>query len=545
MDVAAKVEPDASLAVTERIAFVAEHVDIRRGLIRDIPIMHRDERGRKVWADFKMLSATLDGKPVHFETKRSGFFMEIHLGDDQFLSKGRHEYVIRYAMTKQLIFHDDGDELYWNVTGNNWDFPIEKAVFRVTLPPGAAIFEHDAAMGRAGSAEKSWRRNPDGSFAVSRPLARREGFTVSVTWPKGFVTEPPKPWLDVFMDRYGKSLYVFFCLSVVLWYAGWWWRIGKDPKRGLIIPLFEAPYGFEPGYAGYVKTLNFDASQFTADLVDLAVRGYLVLAPEGDIVTAVRTQKEWDGGLSAAHRALLQALFQNGRTKAQLGGGGGNGSSVTSTFTQGMIRTMSRIYGVGGYAKKAGKPVLRKWNVLPCLAGLLFYIPILWLLFFLDSGIFVMIVILFGSLFPLGAAGAAIGVTVAGSLRQISSTGMSFGNTWPIVFSIFFVTVFCLIFFGFFFSLILPDLIGRLDMSFFLPGIAALAATIVFSLLMPARTKTRREYLDQVEGFELYLKTAEKNRLEVLYPLVKGKVPEPTRETFERFLPYAFALGVA
>ena len=43
----------------------------------------------------------------------------------------------------------------------------------------------------------------------------------------------------------------------------------------------------------------------------------------------------------------------------------------------------------------------------------------------------------------------------------------------------------------------------------------------------------------------LYLKVAEKNRLEILYPYAKGRVPEQTPELFERYLPYALSLDAA
>ena len=44
--------------------------------------------------------------------------------------------------------------------------------------------------------------------------------------------------------------------------------------------------------------------------------------------------------------------------------------------------------------------------------------------------------------------------------------------------------------------------------------------------------------MDQIDGFKLYLGTAEEDRLEFLNP------PDKTPELFERFLPYAIALDV-
>ena len=167
MDVTARVNSDASLRVTERISFVTEGREIRRGLIRDIPVVHR-ESGRRVVAHFQLLSATLDGSPVPFELRTAGERVEIHLGDESLLSHGQHEYILTYVMTKQLIFHDDGDELYWNATGNDWIFPIEKATFRVELPQGAEIMETDAMTGRTGARGTDWQLDSDGVFETTR-----------------------------------------------------------------------------------------------------------------------------------------------------------------------------------------------------------------------------------------------------------------------------------------------------------------------------------------------------------------------------------------
>ncbi|MDH3668858.1 MAG: DUF2207 domain-containing protein, partial [Paracoccaceae bacterium] len=48
-----------------------------------------------------------------------------------------------------------------------------------------------------------------------------------------------------------------------------------------------------------------------------------------------------------------------------------------------------------------------------------------------------------------------------------------------------------------------------------------------------------RKLLDQIEGFELYMRTAEEDRLELLNP------PEQTPELFEQLLPHAVALGLS
>jgi uncharacterized membrane protein len=66
--------------------------------------------------------------------------------------------------------------------------------------------------------------------------------------------------------------------------------------------------------------------------------------------------------------------------------------------------------------------------------------------------------------------------------------------------------------------------------------IVAGIATYAFYHLLKAPTLLGAKILNQIEGFRLYLNTAEKDRLEKLNP------PAVTPQIFEKFLPYAIAL---
>ena len=54
---------------------------------------------------------------------------------------------LTYHTDRQLGFFEKHDELYWNVTGNAWEFPIEKATATVELPPGAEVLSTEAYTG--------------------------------------------------------------------------------------------------------------------------------------------------------------------------------------------------------------------------------------------------------------------------------------------------------------------------------------------------------------------------------------------------------------
>jgi len=64
---------------------------------------------------------------------------------------------------------------------------------------------------------------------------------------------------------------------------------------------------------------------------------------------------------------------------------------------------------------------------------------------------------------------------------------------------------------------------------------------MTFFFLMRNYTKEGRRVADQVAGFRMYLRTAERDRIRIL---AKLDPPEDTPERFEMMLPYALALGV-
>lgn len=73
--------------------------------------------------------------------------------------------------------------------------------------------------------------------------------------------------------------------------------------------------------------------------------------------------------------------------------------------------------------------------------------------------------------------------------------------------------------------------------------VALFAMAIAASYFLPAATRKGQDIRTQIEGFRLYLKTAEQLQLNAVK--VGGDAPPPmTVERYERFLPYAVALGV-
>src|SRR5690606_32594254 len=132
------VHANGTLSVTEEITVNAEGTRISRGIFRDIPLRYDDAQGKIREVGLDVVSVLRDGRPEPFATERSSGVLRIRIGDgDVRLTPGVYTYEIAYDTTRQIRFFEDHDELYWNVTGNVWEFPIRQASAQVTLPRGA------------------------------------------------------------------------------------------------------------------------------------------------------------------------------------------------------------------------------------------------------------------------------------------------------------------------------------------------------------------------------------------------------------------------
>src|SRR3989338_3901810 len=194
------VHKDSSMTVTETIKVRSERNSIRHGIYRDFPTTYTDYEFKiptRYITGFDVKKVLRDGKPEshHFSTFGNG--KRLYIGDrDLLLAPGDYTYTIVYKTKRQLGFFKDRDELFWNVTGNGWVFPIEAVSATVELPagvPGEKI-KVDGYTGYKGSRLKDFSAYFDGNgnpvFAATKKLRAYEGLTVLVAWPKGFVNEP-------------------------------------------------------------------------------------------------------------------------------------------------------------------------------------------------------------------------------------------------------------------------------------------------------------------------------------------------------------------
>ncbi|MCH7631211.1 MAG: DUF2207 domain-containing protein, partial [Proteobacteria bacterium] len=235
------VGEDGSLNVTETIRVRAEGRQIRRGIYRDFPTSYRLPNGVRMTTTFDVTSVTLDGGPVKWTTTRQGNGTRVRIGDaDVFLKPGDYTYTIRYKTERQLYFGEGFDELYFNVTGQGWDFPITSVSATVLLPAGAVIGETRAYTGRQGAEGQAFTSEHlserEVRFTTTARLGPGEGLTIVVTWPEGFVYRPTQAEKIIIFLKDNLSLIVAYIglLMVIGYFYYAWLQVGKDPDEGPI-----------------------------------------------------------------------------------------------------------------------------------------------------------------------------------------------------------------------------------------------------------------------------------------------------------------------
>ncbi|MBT8057494.1 MAG: DUF2207 domain-containing protein [Gammaproteobacteria bacterium] len=322
------VHEDGWLTVTETLRVRSEGREIRRGIYRDFPTRYRDRLGNHVNVEFQPLSVLRNGADEDWHTEDRTNGVRLYAGSsERMLQPGIHEYVLSYRSNRQLGFFDGHDELYFNAIGTGWVFPIDHAVVTVTLPfdlpPGQVeVGSYTGGYGAQGAyskgaiiAERQVR------FETTRPLAPREGLTIVVSWPKGLIDAPSaQQKIRWFLGDNGAALVLLAGLLIVFfWYYLAWSRVGRDPKKGVIIPRYRPPKGLSPAACRYVLSMSMKREAFAAAIVSLAVKGMVEIEEEKKKKFTLRRRPgEATTPLSPGEQAALDALLPTANSHVEM-----------------------------------------------------------------------------------------------------------------------------------------------------------------------------------------------------------------------------------
>ena len=117
--------------VTETIT--AQFSGSWNGIYRSIPVEYRTPQGFSWTLNIDFLGATdAEGRALKVESSRERHYLKYKVWIPG-AENATRTIAIHYRAPNGLRFFEDHDELYWNVTGDEWDTPLNKVTATVTL----------------------------------------------------------------------------------------------------------------------------------------------------------------------------------------------------------------------------------------------------------------------------------------------------------------------------------------------------------------------------------------------------------------------------
>nr|WP_315195867.1 DUF2207 domain-containing protein [uncultured Flavobacterium sp.] len=521
-DVKVQIEKSGDIQVVEKITIKAEGNVFKHGLLRTFPLIRKNKDGNEIDVKYEINSIKKDGNIAQYFTNEDGEEWKIYIGDkDVELVSGIYEYQISYTVPFQIGYFDKYDELYWNVTGNGWDFPIDKATCCLYFPSENNKFENlHCYNGLAGSRTSNCTSSLNSNNTIvtfsAVHLKENEGLTVAASFAKGIVDPPTFAEKSTSFYKQIKTYLwsVIFGIGMSLFFFFNWKKHGKDSLKKSTVPEFSPPYDWSPAIVGYVYHREIKDNTYMASIINIAVKGIVKICSTKENGTfSDKTTYEIEilnkelEILNVEELNIASTFSKKNKIKVE----DSNYIIFEEAYSKWLEAVMRQINLENFYQNNTRK----KWLGFAVLliAGLGFE------MFSKNNGYI-------NYAFYAGLILVLSGVTYWWFSKKEIRVGLMVLRA------------------------VLTFFIAAPAMAIFLMTIPFLNAIqiivigvviliyIFYIMNLGKFTEEGAEVLNRIEGFKLYLETAEKDRMNMLNP------PELTPLLFETLFPYAIALGV-
>lgn len=185
MNVDVKVNSSRQYIVTEKIdVYFSER---KHGIIRKIPTVGSAE-------SWTVSDVSVAGAPY---TVTNGYNVEIKIGDKDKEIKGDKSYIIKYTLNHYADEEEDGDYLYLDVLGSQWDTSIDKFNSTIKFPFQMSLNDYKITSGAYGSKEnklgvKSSVNDNVISINCDKKIDKNNAITINAKFNEGDFSSAPK-----------------------------------------------------------------------------------------------------------------------------------------------------------------------------------------------------------------------------------------------------------------------------------------------------------------------------------------------------------------
>lgn len=286
-DITARKDGDMQINETIEYDFGSSE---RHGIYRNIPLISKIGDLYRV-IGIKFNSVKRDGKEEKYEITYDSKSANVKIGDPGKTISGTHNYLISYFVSNGIgSNYEDHDEIYWNVTGNDWGIPIEFAQAIIKTDFGAISIKAKCFTGKKDSKLENCsipQNPPFNPASTESTLNPNEGLTVVYGFPLNTFAKstlqktPPASGFDFanFLKIYSAvALFLNFVLA-----PAWLLAYFKNKRKSRFGPIsvnFDLPEDqtgkrIAPALAGTIDSAKLEKDDVRATIFDLAIRKYL------------------------------------------------------------------------------------------------------------------------------------------------------------------------------------------------------------------------------------------------------------------------------
>ena len=214
-------------------------------------------------------------------TKTSGNYTKLQIGDADTLISGAYEYTIEYTMTRAVRFQHSYQELYLNITGDQWEIPILAS--SATVYPANNIEETKCFTGPSKSAESNCSITPSSSsvtFKTTAPATElAEGLTIALKYKDG--TFAPPTALELLLEMILPLTPLLLPIFVFFYARRIFKMYGEDKPVSAIPPLYVPTKEMEIESLSIQRSLlgmKAEEAAILAEIIRLAEKGYLTIS---------------------------------------------------------------------------------------------------------------------------------------------------------------------------------------------------------------------------------------------------------------------------
>ena len=308
-----ELEQGTDIVISEKITY---HFPVERhGIYRDIPVSYKVLGGfkRPTQLELEYLKYYDINNPTVvgevYEKSSSNGYVRFKIGDPNELLIGDYVFEIGYRLKNTTNYFDDHDELYLNITGNNWGIPIDNVSAYIKVP--GSITKSVCYTGLSGSSESNCtieNKSADSTYAIvvgAQNLGPKEGLTVAIAMPKGTLADTTAQQRKEFIiSNIGILLPIPIGIIAFLLI-----KKNNKNKKLTIVPTYNPPKGIYPLFGAKILFKSIKNKDISAEIIQLALDGYIKIVQEKkNKYKLVKTDKD-SSDLEAVRLALFSGLF--------------------------------------------------------------------------------------------------------------------------------------------------------------------------------------------------------------------------------------------